>query len=611
MKSRFFTLKDSHHERTLFSSRILIVAIIMGILTSLLIARLAYLQVYQHQLYTTLARQNLLNLLPAEPNRGLIYDRNGMLLADNTPVFDLVLIPNRVPDVRTTLTELQKVLPISDEDLQQFNRQLKLQRPFAPIVIRNQLSEEEVARFSVQQYRFPGVTIEAQMVRHYPQGSAFAQVVGYVGRINAKELEEVDPGNYSATNFIGKTGVEKFYESQLHGIVGYQQAEMDANGRTVRVLNTTAPTPGDNLYLTIDGKLQLAAEQVLGDQRGAIVAIDPRNGDVLTLVSNPSYDPNLFVTGISKKDYQALAQAPGQPLYNRVLQGRYPPGSTIKPFVGLEGLVSGIVTADDSVWCPGWYKLKNSSHVYHDWQRRGHGTVNLSRAITESCDTYFYTLSSKLGIDRLDSGMKLFGFGQPTGIDLDNEASGLLPTPEWKQRTQHKPWYPGDTLITGIGQGYMLATPLQLAVATATLAMHGIHIQPHVLLRSQTANRTFTIVKPTILGSVPFDAHNWDIIVAGMENVAKSSSGTGYKYFQNTPYTLAAKTGTAQVFSLKENQKDKAALLPEKLRDNSLFIAFAPADNPRIAIAVMLQNSSVTAASMAKQVLDAYFSSKK
>lgn len=606
MPRRIGTIKDPHSERKLFARRVIAISIAIIILALLLVARLAYLQIFQQHFYTTLARQNLLNVLPDDPNRGLIYDRNGVLLAENIPVYNLVLTPNRSPNLKTTLTELQKIVPISDNDIQQFYRQLKLQRRFAPLVLHNQLTEEQVASFSVQQYRFPGVSIQTQLIRHYPLGAAFAPVVGYVSRINAKELAQVDPGNYSATNFIGKTGIEKSYESFLHGTVGYQQAEMDADGKIIRVLENIPPVPGHNLYLSIDSQLQLAIVKILGDQRGAIVVINPQNGEVLAFVSNPSYDPNLFVTGINKTDYQQLSTSKNQPLYNRALHGMFPPGSTVKPFLSIEALASNTITPDYTIFDPGFYKLKDSSHIYHDAHRGGHGSVNLARAIQVSCDTYFYNLALKMGIDRIDTGLSAFGFGQQTGIDLGDEAKGLVPSPVWKERVHHTPWYPGDTLITGIGQGFMLATPLQLAEGVATLAMRGIRLQPHVLLKSQAPGGVVTPLKPVVLTPVQLNDNIWNVVLGGMQNVAKAPGGTAYRYFHDAPYTLAGKTGTAQVFSLKKNQQDKAYNLPENLRDNSLFIAFAPVDQPRIAVAVMLQNSTTLAAGVARQVLDAY-----
>jgi penicillin-binding protein 2 len=611
MTRRFHSIKDPHQERALFKRRVITVAVLMGMFALLLIVRLAYLQIYQHKLYTTLARQNLLNLSPSEPNRGLIYDRNGVLLAENVPVFNMVVTPSRVANLPDTLNALQKVIIITATDLQQFNRQLKLHRRFQPVLLRSRLTEEEVARFAVERYRFPGVVIQAQMIRHYPLGDAFAPVVGFVGRINAQELAVVDPSNYSATNFIGKTGVEKHYEELLHGKVGYQEEETDAAGQVVRLMKRVPPIAGSNLYLTIDSKLQIAAQQALNNQRGAIVAIDPRNGEVLALASGPSFDPNLFVDGISKDDYQALRDADDQPLYNRALQGRFPPGSTVKPFFALEGLSSGVITPDYTVYDPGWFQLKDSSHIYHDDLRTGHGTVNLAKAIPVSCDTYFFNLATKLGIERLDDILQRFGFGEPTGIDLDNEAAGIVPSPAWKQRKLKKSWYPGDTVITGIGQGFMLATPLQLASGVAALSMRGQRWQPHVLLQSTAIGFAPVPIKPVPLQSVQFPDDMWDLILNAMHDVVVSPIGTAYRHFQGITYTVAGKTGTAQVFSLKQNQRYHANMLPVNLRDNSVFVAFAPVDNPHIALAVMLQHSSVPAAVVARQILDFYFSQEK
>lgn len=606
MSKRFSSLKNAHQERHNFNRRVTVVAICIAVLVLCLIARLAYLQIYQHQLYTTLARQNQLNVLPLEPNRGLIYDRNGVLLAENIPTFNLVVTPNRVPKLQATLYELQKIIPISDDDLQEFYRQLTLHRRFEPVPLRTRLTEEEVARFSVESYRFPGVSIHAEMIRHYPLGEAFAQVVGFVGRINERELAQVDPSNYSATNYIGKTGIEKYYEDQLHGTVGFQQAETDATGEVVRVNKKTLPIPGDNLYLTIDSKLQLAAENILGDQRGAIIALDPQTGEVLAFVSNPSYDPNLFTDGISKANFLALEAAPGHPLYNRILRGRYPPGSTIKPFIGLGALASGIVTPTYTVYDPGWFQLGDSAHIYHGFRHIAHGTVNLLQAITVSSDVYFYTIALKLGIDRIANTLTQFGFGQPTGVDLTDEATGVVPSTEWKEHAYGKPWFPGDTLNSGIGQGYTLVTPLQLVSAVATIATQGQHWQPHVLLHSQSADGLQTAVTPIALPSVSFDKTYWDTIIAGMRGVVSSPDGTAYPYFKNVDYTVAGKTGTAQVFSLK-GQRYNSKMLPENLRDNSLFIAFAPVDNPSIAIAVVVQNGTTPAAQVTRQVLDAFF----
>ncbi len=607
MFNRFSTLKDPQKERTLFNRRIWTIAFFIALLVFCLIIRLVYLQIFQHQVYTTLAKQNQLNLSPAEPNRGLIYDRKGVLLAENVPVYNLVVTPNRASNLKASLGQLQQIIPISKDDLNQFYKQLTLHRRFEPLPLRTRLTEEEVARFSVNQYRFPGFNIQAEMIRHYPFGSAFASLVGYVGRINAKELGQVDPSNYSATNFIGKTGVEKYYEPQLHGQVGYKQVESDASGQIVRIASQILPTPGDNLYLTIDSKLQLKAQEILGEQRAAVVAMNPQNGEILALISTPTFDPNLFVAGINQHDYDALEKAPGQPLYNRALRGRYPAGSTIKPFISLEGLVSGAITPDSVYYDPGWFKLKDSEHTYYGFRREAHGNVNLVKAITESSDIYFYNLAVKLGIEHIADMLSRFGFGQKTGIDLSEELAGILPTPQWKEKITHKPWYPGDTLNVGIGQGFMEVTPLQLAAAVAGIANRGQRWQPHVLLHSQTADGTQTAYSSLALPSVELDKSIWKTIITGMKGVANSPDGTAYPFFKDADYTVAGKTGTAQVFSLKGQRYNKS-MLPVNLRDNSLFICFAPADKPQIALAVIVQNYTTPAAQVARRLLDYYFS---
>lgn len=606
MFNRFSTLKDPHKERTLFLRRIWITALFIGILIACLIARLVYLQIVQQQLYTTLAKQNQLNLLPDEPNRGLVYDRNGVLLAENVPVYNLVITPNRVNNLQAAIEQLKHIIDIDDDDLDQFNKQLTLHRRFEPVPLRTRLTEEEVAKFSVNQYQFPGFNIQAEMIRHYPLGAAFAPIVGYVGRINAKELGQVDPSNYSATNFIGKTGIEKYYETELHGQVGYKQVESDVSGQVVRISSQILPTPGDNLYLTLDSRLQLKAQEILGDQRAALVAINPQNGEILALISTPTFDPNLFVAGISQKDYDNLEKAFGQPLYNRALRGRYSPGSTIKPFISLEGLASGIVTPDTVFYDPGWFKLKDSEHIYYGFKRLAHGSVNIVRAIAESSDIYFYNLAIKLGIERIADMLSRFGFGQKTGIDLSEELAGILPTPEWKEKTTHKSWYPGDTLNTGIGQGFMEVTPLQLAAGVAALANNGQRWQPHVLLHSQAADGTQTAFTPLALPAAELDKSIWKAVITGMKQVTTAPNGTAYAFFKDAEYTVAGKTGTAQVYSLK-GQRYNSAMIPVQLRDNSLFICFAPVDNPQIALAVVVQNYTTPAAKVARELLDYYF----
>jgi len=604
-------LKNHIHEIQLVSQRSIAAFILMVFLVIALIVRLSYLQLSEHALYTTLSLKNSLDLIPAEPTRGLVYDRNGVLLAENIPVFSLDVIPYKVANLPKALAEIAKIIPIDDNDIVQFQKQLKQHRRFDEIPLKIRLSEAEVAKFSENNYRFPGFIVKARLIRHYPFDASLSHVLGYVGRINTSELSDIDSTNYSASNYIGKLGIEKYYEDELHGTVGYQQVENDASGEPIRVISQINPNPGKNLYLTLDSRLQIAAEKALLGHRGAIVAIQPSTGQVLAIVSQPSYDPNLFVAGISTQDYQALQESADRPLYNRALRGLYPPASTIKPFIAVGGLDTNVTSPNDSIYDPGWYQLKNSEHLFHDWRRHGHGTVNMKRAITCSCDTYFYDLSSKLGIQRMDNVLNEFGFGELTGIDLEEELPGVLASPAWKRRAKGLPWYQGDTLITGIGQGYMQATPLQLATAVATIAMQGQRFTPYLVLAQQEPGKKLVPQSPSPLKKIMLsDKTIWNTIIGGMQNVMTSPEGTGYR-FGKVPYTVAAKTGTAQVYSFSKThyQTEDASIdeddIPERLRDHSLFIAFAPIDKPQIAIAVVVENSKL-AANVARQVLDAY-----
>ncbi|MDR3491939.1 MAG: penicillin-binding protein 2 [Gammaproteobacteria bacterium] len=603
-------IKNHIQEIQLINQRCIAVLLVMIILVLFLILRLGYLQLSKHLLYNTLSQQNSLDLIPIEPTRGLIYDRNGVLLAENIPVFSLDIIPYKVENLPTALAEIGKIIPLNDTDIVQLQKQLKQHRRFDEIPLKLKLSEEEVAKFAENLYRFPGFVIKARLIRHYPFDASLSHVLGYVGRINIDELDDIDTTNYSATNYIGKLGIEKYYEDDLHGKVGYEQVENDASGEPVRVLNQIAPQGGKNLYLTLDSKLQFAAEKALEGMRGAVVAIQPKTGEVLALVSQPSYDPNAFVSGISTQNFQTLQDSPDRPLYNRALRGLYPLASTIKPFIALEGLNSGITNPSFTLFDPGWYQLKNSEHLFHDWRHHGHGNVNLNRAITCSCDTYFYDLASKLGIQRIDNVLTEFGFGELSGIDLDEELPGIIASPVWKKKEKHLPWYPGDTVLSGIGQGYMQATPLQLAVGIATLANRGQHFIPHLILKQQQQNKTYLQQQATLNNSIELtDKNYWNVIITAMQNVITSSEGTGYHHFGHTLYTVAAKTGTAQVYTKKRNEADEDIndqfKLPEKLRDHSLFIAFAPVEDPKIAIAVVVENSKL-ASGVARKIMDYY-----
>lgn len=601
-------LKNNYAERQLFNARLFFVVLMVSVLFLLLLGRLAQLQILEQQWYKTLSKKNQLNFIPIAPTRGVIYDRNGVLLAENIPVYNLEITPERVNNIDQTIQDLRKLLPsINDDDVEAFFRQSKQYRSFEGIPLKLKLSPQEVAIFEVNRFRFPGVSVKAGLMRNYPLGPSLAHVLGFVGRINQRELGSLDKSNYSATNFIGKVGIEKFYEPQLHGRVGYEQVEADASGRIIRSIQKQEPIPGQKLYLSIDSHLVVAAEKALENLRGAVVAIDPNNGEILAMVSTPSYDPNLFVRGISQKDYNQLSQSKDQPLYNRAIRGQYPLASTIKPFLGLAALNENVVSSNYKIYDPGWYKLPNNNHLYRDWKKIGHGWINLERAIVVSCDTYFYHLANLMGMKKIVNILNRFGFGSETDIDMGEELSGLIPTPAWKKAYKGQSWYTGDTLISGIGQGYMLTTPLQLAQATAILSMHGKAFTPHLLLRSMDAKGPIKITKPEVSAKVVLGNEEiWYKVIKAMRLVIESKEGTGFRFGRHPPYSVAAKTGTAQVFSAKQHEHLDDKNLPVYLRDHSLFIAFAPVEKPKIAIAVITENSNQSTV-IARKVMDAYF----
>lgn len=602
------TLQNPHQEIQQYNHRAFAVAIIVGILALVLIFRLYYLQVVQHDLYSTLSRQNLLNVAPIDPNRGLIYDRNGVLLAENIPVFSLEISPDHVQNLTKTIADLSNTINITATDIQDFYKQYYQNRHMNSIPLKIQLTNTDVAKFAVNQFRFPGVSVQAHLMRYYPFGAHMEPILGYVGRINAQELAQVDPTNYSGSNYIGKLGVEKYYETQLHGIVGIQQVETDAGGRVIRETKSTPATSGNNLYLTIDSKLQLAFEKILNNQDGAIIAIDPRNGEVLAFVSNPSFDPNIFVTGISSQQFKALQNDPDKPLYNRALRGLYSPGSTLKPYMALQALATGTVTPSFTISDPGFFTLPHSSHVYHDWKKGGHGRVNMESGIIQSCDTYFFTIANKMGINKMDDILNKFGFGQNTQIDTYSEIPGLAPTPSWKLRARRESWYPGDTINLGIGQGFMLNTPLQLAVAMSIIADRGVHYIPHFLLKSELPNGNFINYQPKTLPPVQLPASAWDLVLRALHEVVTDPRGTAYHAGHDAQYSYAGKSGTAQVFSIKNHDTFKNKDVTGQLRDHSWFEAYAPADKPQIAIVVLVEhNSEHQATYLARQVLDVYF----
>ena len=609
-------IHNEHVQSRLHNFRLNLLIVLMIILSLVLVLRLAYLQISEFKRYETLSLKNQMSIIPIAPPRGIILDKNGVVLAENIPVYVLEIIPERVKNLPQTLAKLRTLLPsITDEDIDNFNRARKQNRSFVPIPFKLKLSQEEVAIFASNQYQFSGVSIKARLMRYYPLGEVTAHILGYVGRINVQELRQVDPTNYRATNFIGKSGIEKFYEDILHGEVGYQQVETDVSGRTLRVLNKQNPVSGEKLYLTIDARLQRVAYEAMKDKRGAVVALNTRGGDILAMVSAPSFDPNAFVNGISASDYNKLAMARDRPLYNRAVRGLYPPASTIKPFMGLAGLETGVIDTHFSIYDPGWYRLPGVSHPYRDWKKTGHGHINLKRAITVSCDTYFYHLGHKMGISAMEDFLVQFGFGQLTHVDLHEEAAGLVPNKHWKRQSKGLPWYPGDTIITSIGQGFMLVSPLQLANATASMSQKGQRYRPHLLHKSIQSDQG-EAHEYKILEEYPMklkDENYWTIIADAMHSVIVSNEGTGYRFGRNPPYSVAAKTGTAQVFGGKQYERVRKIRyedIPEYLRDHSLIIAFAPVEEPEIAIAVMVEND-FAASNVARKVMDAYFEFKK
>lgn len=592
-------MEEDAQARGLILRRAFIAGIFCFLLLGVLVARVVWLQVTSHERYASLAEQNRTRIEPIPPARGLIYDRNGVVLADNAPAFQVELIPEQVPDMASTLRHLARLLALDEDDLARFYKTLEASRPFDAIPLKLDLSEAEVARLAIERPRLPGVQVQARLRRIYPQGAEVAHVVGYVGRINERDLERIDRDAYRSTVYIGKTGLERFYEERLHGKVGYRKLEVDAYGRTLRVLEEVPATPGEDLHLSLDLRLQRVAEAALGDFLGAVVALDPRNGEVLAFVSRPSFDPNPFVNGIRSGEYKALLENPDRPLFNRALAAAYPPGSTIKPLMGLAGLEHGLITPETRMFAGPYYQLPNDSHRYRDWKKGGHGWVDLDRAIAQSSDVYFYDLAYRLGIDRMHDFLTRFGLGRPTGIDLPGEASGVVPSRAWKREVKGQSWYPGETVIAGIGQGYMLATPLQLAQMTATLANRGRPVRPHL---SQDA-----APQPLEPITLHKEAH-WDAVLAGMDHVVNSDYGTA-RVLRGAPYRMAGKSGTAQVFSVKQSETYDEEKLARKLHDHAVFIGFAPLDAPRIAVAAFVENGqhgSSTAGPIVRRVMDAW-----
>jgi penicillin-binding protein 2 len=607
-----FHLKDAGYEYRLISRRIYFAGLIMFLLVLLIVIRVFFLQVVMHDHFTTLSQHNRVKIQAIAPIRGLIFSSDGVLLANNRPSFSLEIVPEQVKKIDRTINDLSSLITIESKDIERFKKQIKKKHRFISVPLKFNLSDDEVAKLSVNRHRYPGVEVVAGLNRFYPLAEKLAHVSGYVGVINEEELVTLDTSNYKGTSHIGKLGAEQAYEDLLHGKVGHRQVEVNATGRIIRVLDRTAPVSGKNIFLTLDVSLQNLAVEALTDKRGAIVALDPEDGSVLALVSSPGYDPNPFVNGIDSKSYNKLLDSKDAPLLNRALQGRYPAGSTIKPFLGLGALDYGLRHLLDETWCQGWYSLKGSTHRYRDWKKQGHGHTNLVNAIAQSCDVYFYSLAHEMGIDRINEVLDKFGFGRKTNIDIVGEVAGLNPSREWKRRTYGQAWFPGETLIVGIGQGSSLVTPIHLAVATAAIANRGRLVQPHLYAnaRDSISNEIVDQYAQTEAEGIDIqDLEHWQQIIDSMTEVMHGARGTARRYGKGAAYKMAGKTGTAQVIAIAQDEEYKKEEVAEEFRDHALFIAFAPVDDPKIALAIIVENGgsgSSAAAPIARRLFDHY-----
>jgi penicillin-binding protein 2 len=607
-----FKLKDHFKENQLYLTRSVAALFVIAVLLFLLILRLCYLQIYHHATYVTLARNNQVRMISIAPTRGLIFDRNGVLLADNTPDFSLEISPSMVKDIDGLIAKLGKIIKISENDIKNFHKQRKYKGKFERIPIRNKLTEEEVAAFSIEKYQFPEVDIHANLARYYPHGEAFAHVLGYTGILSEQDLNNIDQSSYRGTYVIGKYGIEKSYEDVLRGEAGYEQVETDARGRMIRHLDEIPPVAGQNLYLTIDSKLQLLAYDALQNFQGAVVAIDVKTGGVLAMVSKPSFDPNLFARGIPQEIYQKLQSAKDRPLFNRAIRGQYAPGSTVKPIVALQALDNNVISTKTMFNDQGYYQLHDQGRLYRDWLHEARGLVNVETAIIESSSTFFYFVADKLGIDKMNDIFVRFGIGSQTKIDIEGEASGIAPSPAWKKRVRRQSWYAGETLITGIGQGYTLVTPLQMASVVRTIATRGERVQPFLVKATQTADQKITDREPEFLPPVELkNSEHWDTIIGAMENVVKHPRGTAHWiHSPRTKFSIAGKTGTVQVFGIKQDEVYDANKVKAHLRDHKWFVAFAPVEDPQIAVAVLIEHN-VGSPMVAKKVLEGYFAEAK
>ncbi len=612
-------LRDQQRELTIFRNRLMLAGFLIIIAFAILLGRFSWLQVVQREYYHTLAEQNRISVVPVVPNRGLILDRNGEVLAANYSAYTLEITPSKVANVERAIDELSSLIDVTPRDRRRFKKLQEESKNFESLPIRTRLTEEEVARFAVSRFRFPGFEIKARLFRSYPQGELASHAIGYIGRINDADVKRIEgqglTANYKGTDHIGKLGIEGAYEKELHGVTGSEQVEIDAGGRAIRALARSEPLSGNNLIVTLDLKLQKIAEDAFQDYKGALVAIDPKTGEVLALVSRPGFDPNLFVDGIDPQNWDALNNSPDKPLNNRALRGQYPPGSTIKPFMALAALEYKKRSPEFTISDPGYFTLAGVNHRYRDWKKEGHGLVNMHKSIVISCDTYYYGLATELGIDSIHRFLSGFGFGAPTGIDIDGELAGLAPSQEWKQKRFKQKWYAGDTVSVGIGQGYMLTTPLQLAVATATIANNGVPVHPRLLKAVQDSKTQATreLGPPLSRDAVAVKPEHIALVRAAMVDVTKPG-GTMAAAGAGAAYAIAAKTGTAQVVGMKQGEKYDEKRLKQEHWDHALLIAFAPANDPRLAMAILVENGKhggSTAGPIAREIFDYYLTGKK
>ncbi|MDX5406334.1 MAG: penicillin-binding protein 2 [Chromatiaceae bacterium] len=615
MLKKRVAIQDFAAESRLFNQRAVVAMLVVVLLFSVIIFNMYQLQVVKYQDYQTRSEGNRIKVVPMAPNRGLIYDRSGILLAENRPVFSLELVPEQVSDMKATLNALAELIELTPEQTDNFLKQVRAQRRFNSIALKEQLTDTEVAIIAANQHRFPGVTVEARLSRHYPFGDLFTHAIGYIGKINSRELQQLEQdgeaANYAASRDIGKIGLERYYQRELHGTMGYQEVEVNNRGRTIRVLRSVPAISGQNIHLGLDVGLQLTAQQVLQQQRGAIVAIDPRDGAVLAFYSNPSYDPNLFVHGISSANYNALLNSRDRPLINRVTQGAYPPASTIKPHLALLGLETNTVTPQTKIWDPGYFMLPNSDHRFRDHLRWGHGWVDVYTAMIKSCDTYFYEMGIKLGIDRISDYMTKMGFGEKTGIDIHEESSAVMPSRGWKRARHNQPWYPGDTVPLSIGQSYWTTTPIQLAVATSVLLNEGKLATPHMVTAFSDDSQSSVLAPPLKQVIDVVNPRNWQVVMDTMHKTVTDIGGTAHRAFLGAAYDSAGKTGTAQLAAIAQDAKYDADAIDERLRDNAMYIGYAPYKKPTILIVVALENAGgggANAAPIARQMMDYYFS---